>query len=78
MHEEIRELIANYWWMMALGALGIALLLLGISQMVRRARIAANIERRNRNIARTRAWDWLMGRSRTLRITHNPDRDDPA
>ena len=78
MNDGFRNLIVDYGWMMAMAALVIVLLLLGISHLVRRARVAGAIERRNRNIARTRAWDWLMGRSRTLRITHTPHRDDPA
>lgn len=78
MNDGIRDLIVNYWWIAALLSLGVTLMLFGISHLVRRARVAGAIERRNRNIARMRAWDWLMGRSRTLRITHTPHRDDPA
>ncbi|WP_448658985.1 hypothetical protein ACPVPU_00655 [Sphingomonas sp. CJ99] len=58
------------WWMLpALGCLAIAPLLYRIGRMViDRQRLADHRRTRRRDLARHRAWNWIMGR-RTLQLT---------
>ncbi|MEG3181224.1 hypothetical protein [Sphingomonas sp. LT1P40] len=73
-----REIFFHYGWIALPLVAAIALLVFWRRRQAKIAKIADRRERHARNVAHQRAWDWLMGRSRHLRLTHIQDDDQPA
>ncbi len=74
----VRETFFAYGWVALPLCAAIGLLVLLHRRRAKIAKVADRREKRARNLAYQSAWDWLMGRSRNLRLTHRPDDDSPA
>lgn len=71
----MRDLMLTYGWL-GLPLVAAALFVVYRARLsAKRERSARRHKRRIRSIAHQRAWDWLFGRSRHLRITHVPEQD---
>lgn len=72
---EYRDLILAYGWVLLPALAIVSGCVIGVKRWRRSVRLAARDQRRTRNIARQRAWDWLMRRSGTRRLTYRPGED---
>jgi hypothetical protein len=68
----MRDFLLAYGWLSLPLSAAIALFIFLARRRALRARAEQRSQRRRRNIAHQRAWDWVMGRPR-LRIPHMPD-----
>ena len=72
---EYRDLILAYGWALLPALAIVSGCIIAVKRWRRGVRLAARDQRRTRNIARQRAWDWLMRRSATRRLTYQPGED---
>lgn len=68
----MRDLLLAYGWLLLPLSATIAFVIVLARRRASRARAEQRGQRRRRNIAHQRAWDWVMGR-RQLRIPHTPE-----
>jgi len=71
----MRDMILSYGWIGVPLAVAAWFVIRNLRRRAQRERSVRRREKRIRNIAHQRAWDWLIGSSRRLRITHVPEKD---